>query len=166
MNTWIYTIHPWNSGYGIMRKPLLYLDVCTLCRPFDDQSMMRIRLETDSYHLIMQAIQEGKYQMVYSTVHELEISAISDAWERMELLEILHQNGVKSTGDLQTLRKRANGLAERGMGVADAAHIAFSEISADYFISCDDRLIKQCHRQVVDVTVMTPVEFCLQENLK
>jgi predicted nucleic acid-binding protein len=104
--------------------------------------------------------------MVYSTVHELEISAINDAWERMELLEILHHNSVKCTGDLQTLRKRANGLAERGMGVADAAHIAFSEISADYFISCDDRLIKQCHRQVVDVTAMTPVEFCLQENLK
>ena len=37
-----------------MRKPLLYLDVCTLGRPFDDQNMMRIRLETDSYHLILQ----------------------------------------------------------------------------------------------------------------
>jgi hypothetical protein len=38
-----------------------YLDVCTLCRPFDDQNMMRIRLETDSYHLILQAIQDGEY---------------------------------------------------------------------------------------------------------
>ena len=149
-----------------MGKPLLYLDVCTLCRPFDDQNMMRIRLETDSYHLIMQAIQEGEYQMVYSSVHDLEISAINDTLERVELLEVLHQNGKKSTGDFQAIRKRANELADRGMGVADAAHIAFSEAGEDYFISCDDRLIKQCHRRTVDVTVMTPVEFCLQENLK
>ena len=46
--------YPQNGGYGTMGKPLLYLDVCTLCRPFDDQNMMRIRLETDSYHLILQ----------------------------------------------------------------------------------------------------------------
>ncbi len=25
----------------------IYLDVCTLCRPFDNQSLMRIRLEDD-----------------------------------------------------------------------------------------------------------------------
>ena len=37
-----------------MNKLKLYLDVCTLCRPFDDQNRMRIRLETDSYYLIMQ----------------------------------------------------------------------------------------------------------------
>ena len=104
--------------------------------------------------------------MVNSSVHDLEISAINDTLERVELLEVLHQNGKKSTGDFQAIRKRANELADRGMGVADAAHIAFSEASADYFISCDDRLIKQCHRQAVDVTVMTPLEFCLQENLK
>jgi len=28
-------------------KEKVYLDVCTLCRPFDDQSYLRIRLETD-----------------------------------------------------------------------------------------------------------------------
>ena len=99
-----------------MGKPLLYLDVCTLCRPFDDQNMMRIRLETDSYHLIMQAIQEGEYQMVYSSVHDLEISAINDTLERVELLEVLHQNGKKSTGDLQAIRQRANELTDGGGG--------------------------------------------------
>jgi len=36
-----------------MRRSLIYLDVCTLCRPFDDQSFLRIRLETDAVNLIM-----------------------------------------------------------------------------------------------------------------
>jgi len=26
----------------------LYIDVCTLCRPFDDQNVMKIRIETDA----------------------------------------------------------------------------------------------------------------------
>jgi predicted nucleic acid-binding protein len=50
--------------------------------------------------------------------------------------------------------------------VADATHIAFAEFNADYFISCDDRLIKQSKREQVDVIVMTPVEFCVRENLE
>jgi len=40
-----------------IQKKRLYLDVCTLCRPFDDQNMMRIRLETDAFYLILRNIQ-------------------------------------------------------------------------------------------------------------
>ncbi|MCL4321813.1 MAG: hypothetical protein M0016_00195 [Deltaproteobacteria bacterium] len=29
-------------------KKLIYIDVCALCRPFDDQSLLRIRLETET----------------------------------------------------------------------------------------------------------------------
>ncbi|MDF2953368.1 MAG: hypothetical protein OD816_000613 [Thermodesulfobacterium sp.] len=38
-----------------MKKPnpkLIYLDVCALCRPFDDQSYLRIRMETEAINLI------------------------------------------------------------------------------------------------------------------
>jgi hypothetical protein len=31
----------------------VYLDVSALCRPFDDQAQMRIRLETDAVLLIL-----------------------------------------------------------------------------------------------------------------
>ena len=37
-------------------KQRLYLDACMLSRPFDDQSVMRIRLETNAYYLIFEAI--------------------------------------------------------------------------------------------------------------
>jgi len=84
----------------------------------------------------------------------------------LELLEITHQYGEKCGGDFQAIRKRTDELLAKGMGIADAAHVSFAESYADYFLSCDDRLIKQCHRQGVDVAVMTPVEFCIQEKLK
>jgi hypothetical protein len=34
----------------------LYLDVCTYCRPFDNQDALRIRLETEAFYLILQHI--------------------------------------------------------------------------------------------------------------
>ena len=149
-----------------MSKLKLYLDVCTLCRPFDDQHRMRIRLETDSYFLIMQAIQDEVYELLYSKVHEKEIAAINDVVERTEIIETIHQNGKQCSSDFQVIRKRADKLVNAGLGVADAAHMAFAEVNADYFISCDDRLIKRSKRENVDIRVMTPIEFCVRENLE
>ena len=148
-----------------MNKPKLYLDICTLCRPFDDQHRMRIRLETDCYFLIMQAIQEETYELLYSKVHEKEIAAINNMLERTEIIETIYQNGKQCSGDFQVLRKRADDLVNAGLGIADAAHVAFAEVNADFFISCDDRLIKRSKREKVNVIVMTPLEFCVQENL-
>jgi len=149
-----------------MNKQKLYLDVCTLCRPFDDQHRMRIRLETDSYFLIMQAIRDGIYELLYSKVHEKEIAAINDILERTEIIETIYQNGKRCNGNFQAIRKRADKLVDAGLGVADAAHVAFAEINADYFISCDDRLIKRSKSEKVDIIMRTPVEFCVQENLE
>ena len=68
-----------------MQRKKLYIDVCTLCRPFDDQNIMRIRLETDAFYMILQSIREGNYNMVVSPVHLKEIGGIEDIRERLEL---------------------------------------------------------------------------------
>jgi len=59
-----------------MRQFFVYLDVCTLCRPFDDQSFLRIRLETDAVNLVMSKIHEGLLRLAVSPVHFVEISSI------------------------------------------------------------------------------------------
>lgn len=144
----------------------LYLDVCTLSRPFDDQSMMRIRLETDAYYLILQALQDAKYVMVVSPVHFEEARAISDPEERQEIIGVLETLGTTAECDVTATRARAEALHSRKFGLADAAHVAFAEAAADFFISCDDRLVKKCRREKVTVTAMNPVEFTVAEELK
>jgi hypothetical protein len=54
--------------------------------------------------------------------------------ERMEIIETIHQNGKRCTGEFLALRKRADELVNAGLGIADAAHVAFAEVNADYFI--------------------------------
>jgi hypothetical protein len=50
----------------------VYLDVCALCRPFDDQSQMRIRLEADAVQLILSHVRGESLALAVSPVHELE----------------------------------------------------------------------------------------------
>ena len=144
----------------------LYLDICTLCRPFDDQSQMRIRLETNASYLILQALQDARYVMVVSPVHFEEANAIRDAEERRELVVVLEKLGTTAACDMAATRARAEDLHARKFGIADAAHVAFAEATADIFISCDERLIRKCRREKVRVTAVNPVEFTRAEDLK
>ena len=144
----------------------LYLDVCTLCRPFDNQDLMRIRLETDAYYLILQAVESGNYEMIVSPVHLQEIDAIWDFQERCEVSALLEKFGIKPKPDLTSIRLRTEYLCNKKVGVADAAHVAFAESTADFFISCDDKLLKRCARIGVEISAMNPVEFCMRENLR
>jgi predicted nucleic acid-binding protein len=143
----------------------LYLDVCTLCRPFDDQDAMRIRIETDGYFLLLQAIKDAKYQMVVSPVHLEEVRAISDLSEKFEILTVISKLGKKAQCDVAATKQRAEYLHSKNFGIADAAHVAFAEATSDVFITCDYKLIKKCKKERVRVAVMNPAEFCISENL-
>jgi predicted nucleic acid-binding protein len=147
------------------QKTSLYLDVCTICRPFDNQKIMRIRLETDAIYLIMTKIREGIYCAIASSVHTLEVSAISDVREREEILALLSKFDSNYEIDLKKLRKRADHLYKIGFGVADAAHLAFAENTADAFITCDDKLLKKSRKENIQLSIYNPIEFIIKEDL-
>ena len=145
----------------------IYLDVCTLCRPFDNQSMMRIRLETDAYYLILKSIQDRTFEIIVSPVHFKEIEAIEDIYERIELTVLLNRYGKKPSFQLNEIKRRTEDLHSLNFGIADAAHVAFAETSADYFITCDDKLIKKIRKlNDINIEAVNPVNFCTKENLR
>ena len=115
-----------------------------LSRPFDDQSYLRIRLETEAVNLILSKVKNGEYTLAISPVHWEEIKAIAEIFERIDLQERLKTMGKPIKTDLDIARKRADELCELNFGIADAAHVAFAEQGGAEFISCDDSLIKKC----------------------
>ena len=143
----------------------VYLDVCALCRPFDDQTQMRIRLEIDAVQLILSYVRSGSLTLVVSPVHEAEISAINDPIEREHLLSMLQQIGERFETDRRQARERAKQLTEHGLGPADAAHLAFSEKTGADFVTCDDRLLRQCGRVHSHVWTGNPIAYCEKESL-
>ena len=143
----------------------IYLDVCALCRPFDDQTQMRIRLETEAVQLILSYVRSEDLALVVSPVHNIEINAIDDPVERTHLLSTLKQLACDIVFDLGQARQRAEELTDQGLGPADAAHLAFAEQAEAGFITCDDSLIRSSHRAQVSIWCGTPVAFCEKENL-
>lgn len=143
----------------------LYLDVCALCRPYDDQTVLRIRLETDAVYLILEAVRLGRYELVASPVHGQEIGDIKEPRERGELTVLLQEFAARPKCDMSAARARAESFHAAGLGVADAAHLAFAELSADCLVSCDDQFVKRARRRRTSVAVLTPIEFCIREKL-
>jgi len=144
----------------------IYLDVCALCRPYDDQSYMRINLETIAVQLIFSAIDQNMYDLIYSPVHVKEISAISDQVERFELYHLLQETGKFIKIDKMQARKRAEKLVFTDLGVADAAHLVFAEAVEADFITCDDKLRKKCCTLDLAIWAGNPVAFCDKEGLR
>jgi predicted nucleic acid-binding protein len=122
----------------------IYLDVSCLNRPFDDQSQGRDRLEADAVTIILQALDAGQHEQTSSRMAEIEITAISDDVRRRRVQRLLPEAIMGLTPEIFG---RAADLVDRGLAAADAVHVAAAETAgADVFLTCDDRLLRQCQR--------------------
>jgi len=144
----------------------IYLDMCAFCRPFDDQQQVRIHLETAAVELILAHIRQPGFELIVSPAHGVEIGAIADSEEGKQLMLLLQQLGTSFRFDLPAARQRAEQLVEQGVGVADAAHLAFAEQAQADLVTVDDRLLKQCRRIKPAVWCGTPPAYCEKENLQ
>jgi hypothetical protein len=52
----------------------LYVDNCCFNRPFDDQSQLRIRLESEAKLKIQEEIRAGNFQLAWSYILDYENS--------------------------------------------------------------------------------------------
>ncbi len=144
----------------------VHLDVCALCRPFDDQDQMRIHLETAAVLLIIGHVRSKILTMIVSPVHDVEIAAIKEVAEREHLQLLLQEIGTRISFDLPRARHRAEQLVQRGVGPADAAHLALAEQTGSDFVTCDDRLLRKCRRIRPSVWCGSPIAFCEKEDLR
>lgn len=139
--------------------PTIYLDVCCLNRPFDDQRQPRVRIETEAVWALVHAAVVGELAWVSSEVVTLEISRTADPERRRRVASLAAMAGSVISvepGD----RERARSLAAEGFGAFDALHIACAErAGVDVLLTTDDRLVKRAARQgaAIRVRVANPV---------
>jgi len=144
----------------------VHLDVCALCRPFDDQRQVRIQLEAGCVELILSHARGGSRELIVSPAHDREIAGIDDVEERSQLVLALGELGKRHAFDLPAARKRTEDLMAVGLGAADASHVAFSEQAGAEFVSVDDRLLRRCQQAGVAVWCGTPLAYCDKESLR
>lgn len=139
----------------------VYLDVCCLNRPFDDQSQTRIRLESEAVLIVLEKIQTEEWEWVRSSVLDLEIEQNPDSErrERTKLLTTAAKRRIVVKTEQQT---RAQELVDLGFHAMDALHLACAESSgANVFLTTDDRLLKRATRVAnkIKIRVMNPLAW-------
>jgi hypothetical protein len=145
----------------------VYLDVCALGRPYDDQDFMRIEIESTAVQLIVLCVKTGRFSLYFSNVHVREIQDNPDEIIRADLMTLLGNIGKDAGPSINpdVLEERGRSLISHGMGVADAFHVAHAEQLQAAFVTCDDRLLKKYRSIGKKVWCGTPVEFCEKEGL-
>ena len=138
----------------------VYLDTSVLNRPFDDQSQVKVFLETQAMLLILQMISSQRVELVTSNVLEYENSRNSDADRANAVSLYLSLASFRQVAD-EVIRQRALELEKTGVKAIDALHVACAEVSeSDYFLTCDKRLINRC--KTLSLKVMNPADFILE----
>jgi predicted nucleic acid-binding protein len=123
----------------------IYLGMCCLKRPFDDQSQPRIRLETEAV-LALLAAESATIDYIRSAALRLE-NRQNPIILRAARVDVWLDQKPGSRVDSAAIRSRTAELMECGLTNFDALHVASAELcGADAFATCDDRLRKAVER--------------------
>ncbi|MBC6423509.1 MAG: PIN domain-containing protein [Hormoscilla sp. SP5CHS1] len=142
----------------------IYLDVCCLNRPFDDQNQPRIALETQAILTILRQCKLGQWKLITSAALEAELDRTLDPERLNNVKAILTSAKIKVVSSF-FIEERSAELVKLGFSGYDAAHIASAERSrADIFLSTDDRLIRKAQRNilVINVAIDNPVRWLME----
>ncbi len=137
----------------------VYLDNCTYNRPYDDQTQLKVSLETQSKLHIQNLIKEGRLDLVGSYTLDYEISKNPFEMRRKSITKFLQDNMKAYVGVERddVISASAEEIMNSGVKEKDAFHVA-SAIYAEceYFISTDIRLLKYKSEKI---KLVTPIEF-------
>src|SRR5829696_1001015 len=104
----------------------IYLDLCCLNRPFDDQHQARVRLEAEAVLGLVQLARLGELTLIGSEVLDLESSRNPDADRRRKVEAFLGAATSKAAFGARE-RQRGRELESLGFRAFDALHIACAE---------------------------------------
>ncbi|MHC1610606.1 MAG: PIN domain-containing protein [Candidatus Methanospirareceae archaeon] len=140
----------------------IYMDVCCLNRPFDDQTQDRIRIESEVVLTILNRCL-CDWLLVGSEVIDYEISKIPDD-ERKRRVEILISIAREKVIVDEDIVRRASELEDIGLRAVDALHVACAERSVDVMLTTDDELLKKVkiNKNIIRIRVENPVRWLME----
>jgi hypothetical protein len=139
-----------------MVKPKLYLDNCCFNRPFDDQSQLLVRLETEAKLFIQEGIKNGTFELVWSCIldDENDANPFPSQKRRIKSWRILAVQDIEISDDVMRWAKL---FGSKGIKSMDALHLACAKVAeVDSFITTDSGILK---KQLTDIRVLNPLDF-------
>jgi len=138
----------------------VYLDTCSLQRPLDDKSQLRIRLEAEAILSVLDLSKAGQVKLVSSDALIFEVRRNPLQARREFALETI--TGFSSHVELtESVRVRAETLNQVGIKPLDILHLASAEAEGvDVFCTCDDSFLSKAKREAEgEIKVVSPLEL-------
>ena len=139
-----------------METPIIYLDNCSFNRPFDNQTQLKIRMETEAKLFIQDGIRDGKYAMVWSYMHDIENND-NPYDERRNSISPWKDIASYYCSSSDDIMESGRSIMGHGIRPKDALHIACAIRSGcDYFITTDKGLT---NKTVENICIINPIDF-------
>jgi len=138
----------------------VYFDTCSLQRPLDEKSHLRIILETEAILGAIMLVEMGEIELISSETLLFELQKTPNIQRKRYVLNVLNK-GKFFIPLNDEIKKRAKALNTIGIKPVDALHLACAEAAgADYFCTCDDRFLKKA-KELKDnqTTAVSPLEL-------
>lgn len=136
----------------------IYLDICCFNRPFDDQSDLIVRLQTEAKLHVQEMVRQGALDLVWSAIMDIENSANPDL-NRKVAIAGWQQIGVVDMSVNELVEQKAITLSKIGVKPMDALHVACAiEARAEYFLTTDNALLRKMAKHD-SIRVVDPVDF-------
>ncbi len=137
----------------------IYLDNCCYNRPYDDQSQLRISLETQAKLYVQDLIRQKKLNLVSSYVLWYENSQNPFEIRKRSISEFIEKNTIEyiDIDKAEDIKRKADEIMKTGVKTKDAYHVACAiYANCDYFFTTDDRLLKYA---TDEIQIVNPIDF-------
>lgn len=139
----------------------IYLDNCCFNRPFDDQSQLKISLETQAKLYVQDQIKQGHYDLVWSYIMDYETSK-NPFQDRKSAILPWRRIAVEIITENEKIISYAESLYEQNIKTFDALHISCAIYGrCDYFITTDKKLLNTL---VPEIQIISPIQFIEEQE--
>lgn len=144
----------------------VYLDNCCFNRPYDDQTPLQIRLETEAKMQIQDEIRSKKIELGWSFILDYENSQ-NPMEERKKEIALWKELSNSYAEESQNILSTMNEIINTGIKPLDALHISCSiELKCDYFVTVDKGILKKKEILNKKIKILNPIEmiYLLEEK--
>lgn len=149
---------------GMITLEKIYMDVCCLNRPLDDQSQTRIHIESEAVLRVLRICQSGDWELVGSEAVDLEIKKTPDE-SRKRIVSFLASLAVSKQKINNDVIEQAKKIEQDGLKAFDALHLACAEeASADVLLTTDDKFLNLSEKcdNLINTEVCNPVNWLME----
>ena len=134
------------------------MDNCCFNRPFDDQSDIRIRLETEAKLYIQEKIINRGIELTWSYIIDYE-NLFNPFEERRNTIDKWKSHAIIDIVETGDIINNAGLIRKSGVKNKDALHVACAiEAGCNYFLSTDDSLLQKLSG-LDKIKVLNPISF-------